>query len=78
MNHQIHFQTAAIVSPVKKIFYKGKDWKVPLVIKIRYYLNFQDASDKTKQAGPLTSRFAETIMNIQYGVVEHEWSVVID
>ena len=58
--------TAAIVSPIKNIGYKGKDWAIPL-----------DPSDKNAQAGPLTKRFADTIMGIQYGEIDHPWSVVI-
>ncbi|KAJ1964656.1 branched-chain-amino-acid transaminase bat2 [Dispira parvispora] len=59
--------TAAIVSPVKHILYLGKDIHVPL-----------DPKNPKSQAGPLTKRFNETIMAIQYGEVPHEWSVVID
>lgn len=58
--------TAAIVSPVKAIFYNGRDLDVPL-----------DPSKPSSQAGPLTKRFADTIMGIQYGEIESEWSVVI-
>lgn len=36
-----------------------------------------DPNDSTSQSGALTKRFADTIMNIQYGKVEHEWSVVV-
>jgi branched-chain amino acid aminotransferase len=59
--------TAAIVSPVKLINYKGQDYKIPL-----------DPSDASSQAGPLTKRFAETIMSIQYGEVSSPWSVVVE
>jgi branched-chain amino acid aminotransferase len=59
--------TAAIVSPIKKINYKGEDYKIPL-----------DPKDKDAQAGPLTKRFADTIMGIQYGEIPHKWSVVIN
>ncbi|KAI9330833.1 aminotransferase [Obelidium mucronatum] len=58
--------TAAIVSPIKNIFYKGKDWAIPL-----------DPKDPSSQAGALTKKFADTIMGIQYGEIEHEWSVVV-
>ncbi len=37
-----------------------------------------DPKDKNSQAGPLTNRFSDEIMNIQYGVVDHPWSVVVD
>ncbi|KAJ3219543.1 branched-chain-amino-acid aminotransferase [Dinochytrium kinnereticum] len=59
--------TAAIVSPIKNINYKGKDWAIPL-----------DLNDKTAQAGPFTKKVAETIMGIQYGEIPHKWSVVIN
>ncbi|KAJ3121672.1 branched-chain-amino-acid aminotransferase [Physocladia obscura] len=58
--------TAAIVSPIKNIGYKGTDYAIPL-----------DPSDPTSQAGKLTKRFADTIMGIQYGEIPHEWSVVV-
>ncbi|KNC99948.1 branched-chain amino acid aminotransferase [Spizellomyces punctatus DAOM BR117] len=58
--------TAAIVSPIKKIRFEGEDLDIPL-----------DPSDKTSQAGPLTKRIADTIMGIQYGEIEHPWSVVV-
>ncbi|KAI8609730.1 aminotransferase [Chytriomyces sp. MP71] len=58
--------TAAIVSPIKNIYYKGRDWAIPL-----------DPKNASSQAGVLTKRFADTIMSIQYGEVEHEWSVVV-
>jgi len=59
--------TAAIVSPVKLINYKGQDYTIPL-----------DPNDATSQAGPLAKRLAENIMSIQYGEVPSPWSVVID
>lgn len=58
--------TAAIVSPVKAIYYKGRDLPIPL-----------DPSDPKSQAGKLTKRFADTIMGIQYGEIESDWSVVV-
>jgi branched-chain amino acid aminotransferase len=58
--------TAAIVSPIKKIHYKGKDIIVPL-----------DPTNSQSQAGPLTKRLADLIMSIQYGEVAHEWSVKV-
>lgn len=54
--------TACIVSPVKGIGYMGKDYEIPLAL---------------GNAGKLTQRLADTIMDIQYGKVEHPWSVVI-
>ncbi|KAJ3050216.1 branched-chain-amino-acid aminotransferase, partial [Quaeritorhiza haematococci] len=59
--------TAAIVSPIKKIHYDGRDVNVPL-----------DPSDPKAQAGPLARRFADIIMGIQYGEVPHKWSVVVE
>jgi len=59
--------TAAIVSPVEAISFKGQKYPVPL-----------DASDPKAKIGKLTQRFADTIMDIQYGKTEHEWSVKVD
>ncbi|KAF8955933.1 branched-chain-amino-acid aminotransferase, partial [Entomortierella lignicola] len=60
--------TACIVTPIKKIHYEGYDIHVPL-----------DPSDKTSEAGKLTKRINDTIMDIQYGDVEGPkgWSVVV-
>ncbi|KAF9338947.1 branched-chain-amino-acid aminotransferase [Linnemannia elongata] len=60
--------TACIVCPIKKIHYDGHDIHVPL-----------DPSDKTSQAGKLTKRINDSIMDIQYGDVEGPkgWSVVV-
>lgn len=58
--------TAAIVSPVKAINYKDRDLVIPL-----------DPSDPKSQAGKLTKRFADTIMGIQYGEIESDWSVIV-
>lgn len=55
--------TAAIVSPVESIHFKGRDLSIPIC--------------KETQAGKLTRRLAKSIMDIQYGKVEHPWSVVI-
>ncbi|KAI9193384.1 aminotransferase [Polychytrium aggregatum] len=59
--------TAAIVSPIKNINYKGEDLAIPL-----------DPKDPTSQAGPWTKKFADVIMGIQYGEIPHKWSVVVD
>ncbi|EFA75841.1 branched-chain amino acid aminotransferase [Heterostelium album PN500] len=56
--------TAAIVSPIKSINYKGEEYPIPI--------------DAAKGAGPLTSRIADTIMGIQYGEIPSEWSVVLN
>ncbi|KAF9377207.1 branched-chain-amino-acid aminotransferase [Podila verticillata] len=60
--------TACIVCPIKKIHYEGHDIHVPL-----------DPSDKTSQAGKLTKRINDAIMDIQYGDKEGPkgWSVVV-
>ncbi|KAJ3021293.1 branched-chain-amino-acid aminotransferase [Thoreauomyces humboldtii] len=58
--------TAAIVSPIKTIRFKDQDLAIPL-----------DPKDKAGQAGPLTKRMADTIQHIQYGEVDHEWSIVV-
>jgi len=55
--------TAAIVSPVNKIFYNGKDHIVPC---------------KNNTAGELTTRLTNTILAIQYGEQPSPWSVVVE
>ena len=59
--------TAAVVSPIKLISYHDTEYEVPL-----------DPSNPDAVAGPLTQRVWDTIVGIQYGREEHEWSVVID
>ncbi|KAJ3317513.1 branched-chain-amino-acid aminotransferase [Boothiomyces sp. JEL0866] len=59
--------TAAIVSPIKLIHYNGTDLNIPL-----------DPAKPDAQAGPLTTKIADTIMGIQYGEIPHKWSVVVD
>jgi len=54
--------TAAIVSPVYKLNHKGVDYTVPC---------------KDGVAGELAQRVLNSIMAIQYGEVDHPWSVVI-
>jgi branched-chain amino acid aminotransferase len=58
--------TAAIVAPVKGFHYNGVDYDIPL-----------DKENPTAKAGKLTQRLCDTIMDIQYGKVEHPWSVVV-
>jgi branched-chain amino acid aminotransferase len=55
--------TAAVISPIKRIHYAGKDWMIPL-----------DPADPKSQAGPLARRLWEAITTIQYGEVDHPWS----
>lgn len=57
--------TAAIVSPIERINYKDRDYKIPLGTK---------ADNK---AGELAMRLSDTIMAIQYGEISSPWSVVV-
>lgn len=59
--------TAAIVSPIKRIHYKGSNYEIPL-----------DPSNPSSQTGPLTKRLADTIMGIQYGEIPHKWSILCE
>ncbi|TPX52878.1 branched-chain-amino-acid transaminase [Synchytrium endobioticum] len=59
--------TAAIVSPIENICYKGENLAIPL-----------DPNDSKAGIGPLAKRIADTIMSIQYGEIRHEWSVVVE
>eukprot|EP01099_Mayorella_cantabrigiensis_P002730 TRINITY_DN2205_c0_g1_i2.p1 TRINITY_DN2205_c0_g1~~TRINITY_DN2205_c0_g1_i2.p1 ORF type:complete len:432 (-),score=91.01 TRINITY_DN2205_c0_g1_i2:298-1533(-) len=59
--------TAAIVCPIKGIHFEGKDYSIPL-----------DPQNSSATVGPLTQKFADTIMAIQYGEMEHTWSVKVD
>jgi len=59
--------TAAIVSPVNKIGWQGKDYDIPL-----------DVNDPDATAGPLAKELFHTILDIQYGKKEHQgWSVIV-
>lgn len=59
--------TAAIITPVHRIRFKGKDYDVPL-----------DPQDPSQGAGPLARRLWNAIVRIQYGEVPHEWSMLVD
>jgi len=59
--------TAAIVSPVKMISYKGKDYTIPL----------GKGNDPNKTSGELTHRLIEHILGIQYGEIESDWSIIV-
>ena len=59
--------TAAVVSPVNKIAFKGTDYDIPL-----------DKSNTTAKAGKLTQRVWDTITGIQYGNIKHEWSRIVN
>lgn len=56
--------TAAVISPVELIHYKGEDIKIPL-----------DAEGG--KSGELTQRIWNTMRDIQYGHEHHDWSRVI-
>eukprot|EP00484_Ammonia_sp_Unknown_P000825 CAMPEP_0197020616 /NCGR_PEP_ID=MMETSP1384-20130603/1442_1 /TAXON_ID=29189 /ORGANISM="Ammonia sp." /LENGTH=410 /DNA_ID=CAMNT_0042448277 /DNA_START=36 /DNA_END=1268 /DNA_ORIENTATION=+ len=59
--------TAAIVSPVNKIGWKGKDYDIPL-----------DKNDPNAAAGPLATELFNTILDIQYGKKQYkDWSVIV-
>mmetsp|Transcript_37170 Transcript_37170/g.61134 ORF Transcript_37170/g.61134 Transcript_37170/m.61134 type:complete len:405 (-) Transcript_37170:148-1362(-) len=59
--------TAAIVSPVNRIGWKGKDYAIPL-----------DREDPNANAGPLATELFNTILDIQYGKKEYKnWSVIV-
>ncbi|KAH9588821.1 Aminotransferase class IV [Trypanosoma melophagium] len=53
--------TAAIVTPVEGLHYSNVDYKVPC----------------PEAGNSLTHRILNAIMDIQYGVVKHEWSHVV-
>ncbi len=59
--------TAVVVSPIKKLHYTGKDYDIPL-----------DPTDPGKESGPLASRLWKALTDIQYGIITHPWSVIID
>jgi len=58
--------TAAVVSPVKAVYYEGKEYDVPL-----------QPNDPGALAGELTQRMWDSITGIQYGAIESPWSVVV-
>jgi branched-chain amino acid aminotransferase len=77
--------TAAIVSPVEKIHYKGKVSQIDKTQKLYIYSILcqdidipLDPSNPKETIGPLAKRVVDTIMGIQYGEIPHEWSVVVD
>ncbi|KAF1319704.1 Branched-chain amino acid aminotransferase, partial [Globisporangium splendens] len=57
--------TAAVVSPVSTINYLGEDLNIPL-------------DGKDGKAGKLAERVWKELSDIQYGRVEHPWSVIVD
>ncbi|KAN0048170.1 hypothetical protein ACTA71_002565 [Dictyostelium dimigraforme] len=56
--------TAAIVSPIESISYKGENYKIPI--------------DTSLNCGPLTKRISDSILAIQYGETNSDWSVIVD
>ncbi|KAM9955859.1 hypothetical protein ACTFIW_002064 [Dictyostelium discoideum] len=56
--------TAAIVSPIESISYKGENYSIPI--------------DTSLNCGPLTKRISDSIMAIQYGETNSDWSVIVD
>lgn len=54
--------TAAVISPVKSILYKGED------------IDFPTGED----IGPLAKRMWDQLLGIQYGRIEHDWSVLVE
>jgi branched-chain amino acid aminotransferase len=59
--------TACIVSPIKEIVHNNESLQIPL-----------DPNDANSQAGPLTTKFNNTILSIQNGEIPSEWSVVVE
>lgn len=57
--------TAAVVSPVSTIHYDGEDLRIPL-------------TGTDGKAGKLAERVWKELTDIQYGRVEHPWSVIVD
>lgn len=53
--------TAAVIAPVKSVLFKGEELKLPT----------------GNEVGPVAQRMWRTICDIQYGRVEHPWSVVL-
>jgi len=58
--------TAAIVAPVNGFFFGDKDYTIPL-----------DPKNPSAKSGPLAQRLMDNILAIQYGKVDHEWSVIV-
>lgn len=56
--------TAAVVSPIAKIHWDGKDLDIPV--------------EEALGAGPVTHRVWNEITDIQYGRTPHPWSVVVE
>eukprot|EP00808_Paulinella_micropora_P014456 g81108.t1 len=61
--------TACIICPIEGIGYQGKDYVIPMG---------KNNPDKNAQIGLLSKQLLTSLQNIQYGRVEHEWSVLVD
>lgn len=55
-----------MVSPVKLVQWEGVDYNIPL-----------NPADPSAGAGPLAQRVWDSLRDIQYGRVQHPWSVKI-
>jgi len=55
--------TACVVCPVKKIFYKGKDYNIPMAL---------------GNSGVLTKRILDEVLAIQYGEKRTPWSFEVE
>ena len=53
--------TAAVISPVKSILYNDLDMKLP----------------SGDNAGPVAQKMWDTLYDIQYGKVDHPWSIIL-
>lgn len=58
--------TAAVISPVSCIGFKGKDYDVPL-----------NAKDPKQPIGPFAKEIYDQLTAIQYGDVEHSWAMTV-
>eukprot|EP00727_Mastigamoeba_balamuthi_P010901 m51a1_g6433 putative branched-chain amino acid aminotransferase (372) ;mRNA; r:362474-364190 len=58
--------TAAVISPVCAIAYEGQEYHIPV-----------DTSDPKSQIGPLAKKLYESLAAIQYGEVDHPWTITV-
>lgn len=56
--------TAAVITPVEKILYREAELHIPM-----------NPGDPSKKSGPLAERLYQMLIDIQYGVTPHAWSV---
>jgi branched-chain amino acid aminotransferase len=57
--------TAAVISPVEKILYEGEWYEIPI------------GGDPGDMIGHYGGKFLKQLQDIQYGVIEHPWSIVV-